>query len=298
MWIAAIIGAVGAVIGGLSQYFSSQKALSATQSAANQNMWLGGLSLLQQQQTNEQNYKQQQQNLEWQKAMQRESWQREDTAVQRRAADLKAAGISPLLAAGSAATASGPIQTHAPQKQNLQFPDFTTPQMQVAKSIQQVADAKANVAQTIAGSISQIGQARAINAKADLMESEAGYARVNAFQHMRQEQEKTRYSVHSANKAEADNWYRRMEAKYFQDFGSPAGGGGIGKDLKDLYHFMSEGDILNRARQEAQQQAEEAKRFRLKKEKEFYDNLRRARESGKKWYNNEMNKWPTGDGGW
>ena len=33
----------------------------------------------------------------------RESWQREDTAVQRRAADLKAAGQSSLLAAGSAA---------------------------------------------------------------------------------------------------------------------------------------------------------------------------------------------------
>lgn len=42
-------------------------------------------------------------------------WEREDNAVQRRVADLKAAGLSPTLAAGSAASTSQPIRIAPPQ---------------------------------------------------------------------------------------------------------------------------------------------------------------------------------------
>lgn len=58
--------------------------------------------------------------MNYQKEMQQEAWRREDNAVQRRVDDLGAAGLSPVLAAGSSASASSPITIGAPDHGDIQ----------------------------------------------------------------------------------------------------------------------------------------------------------------------------------
>lgn len=67
---------------------------------------------------NKKNFDLQKEHFAYQKDLQKQIFEREDNAVQRRVADLVSAGLSPTLAAGSSAGAGSVVSTSAPQKRN------------------------------------------------------------------------------------------------------------------------------------------------------------------------------------
>lgn len=80
---------------------------------------LGGLfNSASQSATARENLRLQKENLDWQKHVQQQTWQREDTAIQRQKADLIAAGLNPYMAMnGSGANSGSIVSTQAPQQE-------------------------------------------------------------------------------------------------------------------------------------------------------------------------------------
>ncbi len=96
--------------------------------------------------TNKENLALQKDNLAYQKDLQKTIFQREDNAVQRRVADLKAAGLSPTLAAGSSAGAGSVVSTSAPQKKSNLESYLALASVGTALAQQQKAQTEADIA--------------------------------------------------------------------------------------------------------------------------------------------------------
>lgn len=118
------------------------------------------------------NYKNQQDTLQWQKHLQGDIFAREDTSIARRVADLKASGLSPVLAAGQGAGTGGTVSVSPPQ---LNLGDNALVAMNLLK---QEADISATRAQE---EYTKLQQQRAEQLlPAELLQIEAGIKNADA----------------------------------------------------------------------------------------------------------------------
>lgn len=141
-FLSPLSSAINTLVNGQQNSINNAKMAEAQKLAAHAQM-LGVQDAIK---TNDLNYQLQKENLAYQKSLQNTIFNREDTAVSRRMDDLRNAGLSATLAAGSAANAGQAISTRAPEKQSNLEALMTLANVQTRLAEQQRAQTEADIA--------------------------------------------------------------------------------------------------------------------------------------------------------
>lgn len=169
------------------------------------------------------NYAQQKRVFEYQKQLQQQIFMREDNAVQRRVKDLQAAGLSPVLAAGSAAGTGGTVSINAPQMG--QMPDVSS----AAKTAMDLITQK----QQIAMSEQQI---QLLEKQAQKIDSDVALNKINSLRGLAD------IDLTRAKRTgqDYDNMIRRIDAQNSTDTGVGHDSSVVGRTIKDAYGVVNQ----------------------------------------------------------